>query len=82
MTGSHGDVLSEKQSQSLLDLFSSTKGQATSARHLLALHHVSYWVSYQPTSHLWVLQGIMGAILLLLAILATLVVAHRLRHLT
>jgi hypothetical protein len=35
----------------------------------LARHHASYWLSYQPPSRFWVLQGAQTAILLLAALL-------------
>ena len=34
------------------------------ARHWLAAHHYTYWVSYQPASHFWILQAIVGLVIL------------------
>ena len=81
MTGPHGKALSPKQSTRMLALLSANKTSSGSALHLLALHHVSYWVSYQPASRFPLFQGIAGAILVLFAVVATMIAARRLRHL-
>lgn len=81
MTGPHGRALSPKQSTRMLGLLSANKTSSGSALHLLALHHVSYWVSYQPASRFPLFQGIAGAFLVLFAVVATVITARRLRHL-
>ena len=81
MTGSHGVVLSPSQSSRVMALLSVSKGSSVGALHLLALHHVSYWVSYQPASRFALFQGVAGAFLVLLAAIATVLTARRLRHL-
>jgi len=62
-------------------LVSAGKGSSGDALHLLALHDVSYWVSYQPASRFALFQGVAGAFLVLLAAIATVITARRLRHL-
>ncbi|MHB1554974.1 MAG: hypothetical protein ACYCSX_10820 [Acidimicrobiales bacterium] len=81
MTGSHGVVLSPSQSSRVMALVSASKGSSGDALHLLALHDVSYWVSYQPASRFALFQGVAGAFLVLLAAIATVITARRLRHL-
>jgi hypothetical protein len=65
----------------MLALLSANKTSSGSSLHLLALHHVSYWVSYQPASRFPLFQGIAGAFLVLFAVVATVITARRLRHL-
>jgi hypothetical protein len=36
------------------------------ARHWLAAHHYTYWVSYQPADHFWILQAVVGLVILAL----------------
>jgi len=81
MTGSHGAVLSSSQSSRMLALVSASKGSSVGALQLLALHHVSYWVSYQPASRFPLFQGVAGAFLVLLAAIATVITARQLRNL-
>ena len=81
MTGPHGAVLSSSQSSRMLALVSASKGSSVGALQLLALHHVLYWVSYQPASRFPLFQGVGGLLLLTLAAIATVITASRLRHL-
>ena len=81
MTGPHGAVLNSSQSNRMLALVSASKGSSVGALHLLALHHVSYWVSYQPASRFPLFQGVAGTFLVLLAAIATVITARRLRNL-
>ncbi len=81
MTGRHGDVLSQARSQELVNVLDANKGNGAGILHSLAVHHVSYWVSYQPATRYWIFQGIAGAILLVLGAVATAIVVRRLRHL-
>jgi hypothetical protein len=81
MTGRHGDVLSQARSRELVDVLNANKPNMAEILHFLAVHHVSYWVSYQPATRYWVFQGIAGAILLVLGAIATATVVSRLRHL-
>jgi hypothetical protein len=81
MTGPHGAGLNSSQSNRMLALVSARKGSSVGAPHLLALHHVSYWVSYQPASRFPLFQGVAGAFLVLLSAIATVITASRLRSL-
>jgi len=38
----------------------------------LALHHYTYWVAYQPADHFWILQGVVGLVVLALTALCCL----------
>lgn len=81
MTGPDGAVLSPSQTNRMLTLVSVNKTGRIGALHLLALHHVSYWVSYQPASRMPLFQGVAALLLLLLAAIATVLTVRRLRHL-
>ncbi len=83
MTGRHGEILSQARAQGLVNALIASKGGTTSAatRHFLAVHHVTYWVSYQPAAREWIFQGAAGVVLLALGAIATAVTARRLRHL-
>jgi hypothetical protein len=48
-------------------LFESLKGGTSGALRWLALHHYKYWVSYQPADHFWILQAIVGLVVLAFA---------------
>ena len=37
------------------------------AKRWMALHHYTYWVSYQPADHFWILQAMVGLVLLAIA---------------
>ena len=54
---------------------------AVGTPQLLALHHVSYWVTYHPASRFPLLQGVAGLFLVMLAASAMVIRARRLRHL-
>lgn len=81
MSGSHGAVLNPLQSSRMLALVSASKGNSVGALHLLALHHVSSWVSNEPASLLPLFHGIAGAFVVLPAAIATVITGRRLRHL-
>lgn len=55
--------------------------KVAAAPRSLALRHISFWVSYQPATHYWILQGVTGVVLILLGVIVTVVVVRRLRYL-
>lgn len=65
----------------MMALVSASQGSSVGALHLLALHHVSYLVSYQPASRFPLFQGAAALLVLGLAVIATVTTAGRLRHL-
>lgn len=79
LTGPRGKVLDTMATQNVV---SSANGK--SAGHLtvaqwLASHHDTFWVAYQPASHFWIVQGAMGAVLVLLAAGCTALVLRSVR---
>ena len=55
--GRHGNVLSQARSQTRVSAVDAIKGDSAAMLHFLAVHHVSYWVSYQPATRHWIFQG-------------------------
>jgi hypothetical protein len=69
-TGPSGHVLGFKAAyrvglhvNSLLESANGTNNPGA-AKQWMALHHYTYWVSYQPANHFWILQAIVGVIVL------------------
>jgi hypothetical protein len=78
LTGPHGHVLSAAASHHVAyELSSRASGPAA---QWLILHHVSYWIAYQPPGHFWVAQAIEGVILLAIACLLVGLTLRRLRR--
>jgi len=46
----------------------------------LALHHYTYWVSYQPADHFWILQAVVGLVPLAVAALWVLGTVRIIQH--
>jgi hypothetical protein len=42
------------------------------AKRWLALHHYTYWFTYQPANHFWILQAVVGLVVLALTALCCL----------
>ena len=82
-TGPGGHVLrikaANKVSVHVNSLFES-KGGASTASRWLALHHYTYWVSYQPANHFWILQAVVGLVILAVAALCVLGAVGSIRH--
>lgn len=85
-TGPGGHVLGIKAanrvSLQVNSLFES-KGGANdphSPTRWLALHHYAYWVSYQPADHFWILQAVVGLIVLAFATLCVLGTVKSIEH--
>ena len=50
------------------------------AKRWMALHHYTYWVSYQPADHFWILQAVVGLVLLAVASLYVLGTVRFIQH--
>ena len=50
------------------------------AKRWMALHHYKYWVSYQPADHFWILQAIVGLVLLAVASICVLGTVRVIQH--
>jgi hypothetical protein len=74
-TGPSGHVLGMKAANRVSlrvdSLLESTGGanNPEAAKRWMALHQYKYWVSYQPADHFWILQALVGLIVLALTIL-------------
>ena len=80
-TGPGGRVLSLKAANRVsvrVNSFDSKAG-STAAPKWLSLHHITYWVSYQPADHYWILQGVVGLVILALAFLCVFASARCIR---
>ncbi len=60
-------------------LFESKAG-TSAARRWLALHHYTYWVAYQPADHFWILQAVVGAVVLAFTVTCGLAAARCIRQ--
>jgi hypothetical protein len=69
LTGPNAHVLDAQAVQRVAYELSS-RTNAGAARWL-ALHHDTFWVSYQPPGHFWLAQGVEGVVVLALAALCT-----------
>ena len=83
-TGPDGQVLGIKAANRVSvhvnSLFESLKGGTSAAPRWLALHHYTYWVSYQPADHFWILQAVVGLVLLTVASLCVLGTVRIIQH--
>lgn len=52
----------------------------SAAKRWLASHHYTYWFTYQQAGHFWVLQGVVGVVVLALAALIVLGTVRRITH--
>jgi hypothetical protein len=74
-TGPGGQVLGERAAKAVgvrVDGIYESSGGANEPRaatRWLALHHYTYWVSYQPANHFWILQAVVGLVVLAFAVL-------------
>jgi hypothetical protein len=81
-TGPGGHVLALKAANRVslhVNSFDSKAG-ASAAPRWLALHHYRYWISYQPADHFWILQAVVGLVVLAVAALCVLGTVRRIRH--
>lgn len=85
-TGPGGHVLGTKAANrvslhvtSMLDSANGTNNP-NAAKRWLALHHYTYWVSYQPADHFWILQAVVGLVLLAVASLCVLGTVRIIQH--
>ncbi len=65
MTGPGGRILDLSASRYARNVLSTRP--ASAGVRWMALHHVAFWVSYQPPGHFWMLQGIEGVVVLAVA---------------
>ena len=85
-TGPGGHVLGNKAAKRVsLDvnrLLELTRGRNAphAANRWLALHHYTYWVSYQPADHFWMLQAVAGLVLLAVASLCVFGTVRIIQH--
>ena len=74
-TGPGGKVLgahaAKKVRDHLISLYMTKDGanDPHAATRWLTLHHYTYWLAYQPGDHFWILQAVMGLVVLALAAL-------------
>jgi len=82
-TGPGGHVLGIKAAKRVSihvnSLFESLKGGTGAALRWLAFHHYKYWVSYQPAGHFWILQAVVGLVVLALTLLCVVAAARCIR---
>jgi hypothetical protein len=84
-TGPGGQVLGIKAANRVglhLDSLLESTGGANNpdaAKRWLALHHYKYWVSYQPADHFWILQAVVGLVVLALTLLCVVLAARFIR---
>lgn len=82
-TGPGGHVLGLKAanrvSVQVNSVYESLKGGASAAPRWLALHHYTYWVSYQPANHFWILQAVVGLVVLAMTALCGFAVVRCIR---
>jgi hypothetical protein len=83
-TGPGGRVLGIKAANRVSlhvnSLFESLKGGTSAAPRWLALHHYTYWVAYQPADHFWILQAVVGLVVLAGTALCVLGTVRGIRH--
>ncbi len=83
-TGPGGRVLGVKAAKRVRihvnPLFESLKGGASAAKRWLSLHHYTYWFTYQPANHFWILQAVVGLVVLAVAALCVLGTVRSIRH--
>jgi hypothetical protein len=58
----------------LIGLYQSKSGanDPNAAKRWLSLHHYTYWFTYQPANHFWILQAVVGLVVLAVAALCVL----------
>jgi len=80
LTGRGGGELSAPVANHALNRIEYGAKGSQDLTRLLALHHLTFWVSYQPADRLWIFQALEGALLIVLAaglVLGTLCVVRR-----
>jgi hypothetical protein len=84
-TGPGGQLLTNHAANKVRDHLISlymTKGGAndpSAPTRWLALHHYTYWLTYQPADHFWILQALMGLVVLALTALCCLAAVQCIR---
>jgi hypothetical protein len=83
--GSGGRVLGSRAANRVrehLSLYQSKVGadHLEAAKQWLASHHYAYWLSDQPADHFWILQAVVGLVLLVVAVWCVLGTVRSVRH--
>jgi hypothetical protein len=63
----------------LLDSANGTRNP-DAAKQWMTLHHYTYWVSYQPANHFWILQAVVGLVILAVTALCVVGTVRSIRH--
>jgi hypothetical protein len=77
-TGPGGQLLAthaaNKVRDHVISLYMTKDGanDPNAATRWLALHHYTYWIAYQPADHFWILQAVVGLVLLAVTVLCAL----------
>jgi hypothetical protein len=66
----------------VIGLYQSKSGanDPNAAKSWLALHHYAYWFTYQPASHFWILQTVVGFVVLVVAAVCVLGTVRSIQH--
>lgn len=66
----------------VIGLYQSKSGanDPSAAKSWLTLHHYAYWFTYQPAGHFWILQAVVGLVLLAVAALCVLGTVRIIQH--
>jgi hypothetical protein len=84
-TGPGGHVLGSKAANrvsiKVTSLFDSANGtnNPDAAKQWMTLHHYTYWVAYQPADHFWILQAVVGLVVLAITALCGLAAVRCIR---
>jgi len=76
--GPEGQVLGNRAANRVRDhvtglyITKSGTNDPNAAKRWLALHHYTYWLTYQPANHFWILQAVVGLVVLAVAALCVL----------
>jgi hypothetical protein len=77
--GSHA---AKKVREHVIGLYQSKSGanDPGAAKRWLSLHHYTYWFTYQPADHFWILQAVVGLVVLAGTALCVLGTVRTIRH--
>ncbi|NNN09469.1 MAG: hypothetical protein HKL85_09800 [Acidimicrobiaceae bacterium] len=79
LLGSHA---ANRVREHVIGLYQSKSGanDPGAAMRWLTLHHYTYWFTYQPADHFWILQAVVGLVLLAVASLCVLGTVRIIQH--
>jgi hypothetical protein len=77
-----GNRVANRVREHVIGLYQSTSGanDPGAAKRWLALHHYTYWFTYQPADHFWILQAIVGLVVLAFAALLVFGTVRSIQH--